>query len=90
MEHTYAIERSVISLRLLRVAEALVDSQVEGPLEETQDVQYLRCMLAEFDVHALHTNGAACVDYHEAHLTYSAHHAHGLVAFRQHVVLPRP
>ena len=47
-------------------------------------------MLAELDVHALHADGAARVNNHVAHLPDAGHHAHRLIALRQHIVLAGP
>ena len=59
-------------------------------LKAAQDVQDLRCVLAELDVDSLHPDSAASIDDDEPHLTHAAHHAHRLIWLRHHVVLARP
>jgi hypothetical protein len=63
--------------------------QSSSSSDEPQDLEDLAGVGAEIYVHTLETNRATPIHDHETHLSHTAHHAHWLIRFGQHVVRPR-
>jgi len=84
------LEPEVAGVTLPRGPDSLRKLAGWRQLQTAHDLQDLRCVLAKLNVHALHAYRAAGVDDDEAHLSDTGHHAHRLIALRQHVVLACP